>query len=115
MPRKIVREPSTETGSEISKSPITKRAVIYGLIVGTLYVFLAIYTSLKTGVTFIAGSVLVGYILLSLRGKYNPQENVIITTIAEGSILVGVGVIASLPAIVIYSCSRRQQIVASIQ
>jgi uncharacterized oligopeptide transporter (OPT) family protein len=109
LPRKIVREPSTETGSEISKSPITKRAVIYGLIVGTLYVFLAIYTSLKTGVTFIAGSVLVGYILLSLRGKYNPQENVIITTIAEGSILVGVGVIASLPAIVIYSWTISQR------
>lgn len=110
--KKNSKEPSTietpETpeieGQKIPKrSPLTKRAVVYGLIVGIIYVFLAIYTSLKTGVTFVAGVILIGYILLSVRNKYNPQENVVISAIAEGSILVGAGVIASLPAIVIFS------------
>jgi hypothetical protein len=104
LPKKKEREPSTEVEPEISKrSPFTKRAVIYGLFVGSIYVFLAIYISLKTGFTFIAGTMLVGYILLTFRGKYDPQENVVVTSVAEGTILVGVGVIASLPAIVIYS------------
>ena len=104
LPKEIEREPSTVVGPEIPKrSPFTKRAIIYGLIVGTIYVFLAIYISLKTGVTFIAGTMLIGYIFLTLRGKYDPQENVVVTSVAEGSILVGFSVIASLPAIVIYS------------
>ncbi|MEM2144002.1 MAG: hypothetical protein QW279_01460 [Candidatus Jordarchaeaceae archaeon] len=112
MPRKKTSKPSTEEFPETpeiesqetpKRSPFTKRAVVYGLIVGSIYVFLAIYTSLKTGVTFVAGVILVGYILLSIRNKYNPQENVVVSAIAEGSILVGAGVIASLPAIVIFS------------
>jgi len=104
LPKKPKPEPSTTEEIEIPKrSPITKRAVVYGLIVGAIYAYLAIYTSLKTGVAFAAGTILIGYIFLSLRGKYNPQENVVVSTIAEGSILVGSGVIASLPAIVIYS------------
>ncbi|MEM3526091.1 MAG: OPT/YSL family transporter, partial [Candidatus Jordarchaeaceae archaeon] len=95
--------PEIETQEAPRRSPFTKRAIVYGLIVGSIYVFLAIYTSLKTGVTFVAGVILVGYILLSIRNKYDPQENVVVSSIAEGSILVGAGVIASLPAIVIFS------------
>ncbi len=98
------REPETIVGPEIPKrSPFTKRAVFWGLIIGALYAFLAIYISLKTGVVFVAGTVLLGYIFLSIWGKYSPQENVVVTSIAEGTMLVGMGVIASLPAIVIYS------------
>ncbi|MGQ9723430.1 MAG: OPT/YSL family transporter [Candidatus Jordarchaeum sp.] len=104
MPKKQEKEPETVVGPEIPKrSPFTKRAIIFGLIVGTLYIFLAVYISLKTGVVFIAGTVLLGYIFLSIWGKYSPQENVVVTSIAEGSMLVGISVIASLPAIVIYS------------
>lgn len=104
MSEETERDSSAETEPEIPKrSPFTLRAVIYGCLIGTLYVFLAIYVSLKTGVTFIAGTILLGYIFLSIKGKYNPRENVVITSIAEGSVLVGTSVIASLPAIVIYS------------
>jgi uncharacterized oligopeptide transporter (OPT) family protein len=112
LPRKRKEEAPVDPGSEIpveealevpKRSPFTKRAIVYGLFVGVLYTFLIIYISLKTGISFIAGTMLFGYILLSIKGKYDPSENVVVTSIAEGSVLVGGGVIASLPAIVIYS------------
>nr|MDO8080000.1 OPT/YSL family transporter [Candidatus Freyarchaeota archaeon] len=85
------------------RSPITRRAILYGSLVGILYIFLAVYVSLKTGLAFIGGMSILGYILLSVRGKYNPKENVVVSAIVDGTATISAGVVAGLPALVIFA------------
>jgi uncharacterized oligopeptide transporter (OPT) family protein len=85
------------------RSPITLRSIVYGSLVGVLYIFLAVYVSLTTGVVFIGGVTILGYILLSVRGRYNPEENVVLSSIVDGTVCVSAGVVAGLPALVIFA------------
>ncbi|MEX2705652.1 MAG: OPT/YSL family transporter [Candidatus Freyrarchaeum guaymaensis] len=91
-------------GTETERgSPITLRSIVYGSLVGVLYIFLAVYVSLKTGVVFIGGMTILGYILLSIRGRYNIKENVVLSSIVDGTVCVSAGVVAGLPALVIFA------------
>jgi uncharacterized oligopeptide transporter (OPT) family protein len=93
----------TEEVSIGKRSPFTRRAIIYGSLVGVLYIFLAVYVSLKTGLAFIGGMSILGYILLSIRGKYSPKENVVVSAIVDGTATISAGVVAGLPALVIFA------------
>ncbi|MEM2134646.1 MAG: OPT/YSL family transporter [Candidatus Jordarchaeaceae archaeon] len=84
-------------------SPMTLRSVVFGSLVGILYIFLAVYVSLKTGVVFIGGMAIIGYILLSIRGRYKPKENMVLSSIVDGTVCVSAGVVAGLPALVIFA------------
>ncbi|MEM3526648.1 MAG: OPT/YSL family transporter, partial [Candidatus Jordarchaeaceae archaeon] len=96
-------ENDTDKKNFEKKSPITLRAIVFGSIIGVLYAFLGVYVSLKTGMAFIGGMAILGYILLSIRGKYNPKENVVISAIVDGTACVSAGVVAGLPALVIFA------------
>lgn len=85
------------------RSPITLRSIVYGSMIGVLYTFLGVYVSLKTGMAFIGGMAILGYILLSIRGKYNPKENVVVSAIVDGTACASAGVVAGLPAIIIFA------------
>ena len=84
------------------KFPVTKRAVGTGLIVGVVMTFMAIYLALKLGVVFLVGAEMLGAILLSIGGKYTPQENTIVVAIANSSSMIAVGVLITFPAIAIF-------------
>ncbi|MFB0563110.1 MAG: OPT/YSL family transporter [Candidatus Lokiarchaeia archaeon] len=93
-----------DTVSGVNKrSPITPRSIIFGSLVGVLYIFLGVYVSLKTGVVFVGGMAILGYILLSIRGNYDAKENVVISSIVNGTVCVSAGVVATLPALVIFA------------
>ncbi|MEM2145176.1 MAG: OPT/YSL family transporter, partial [Candidatus Jordarchaeaceae archaeon] len=87
----------------LKRSPLTLRAIVYGSLVAVLYAFLGVYVSLKTGMAFIGGMAVLGYVLLSIRGRYNPKENVVISAIVDGTACASAGVVAGLPAIIIFS------------
>ncbi len=87
------------------KSPINAKTIIIGIFVAILYTFLGIYMSLKTGLMFMAGVELVGFIILSAIGKYSPKENTIVVSIASGSALLTVGVLVAFPALYIFDTS----------
>ena len=85
------------------KFPLTKRAIITGLIVGLIYTFLGIYLALKVGVVYIVGSEMIGAIILSTWGKYTKEENTIVVAISNSSALISVAVLYNIPAIVIFA------------
>ncbi len=84
------------------KFPVTKRAIGTGLIVGVVMTFLGVYLALKLGIVYFVGAELLGFLLLSLNGKYTPQENTISVAIANTSSMVSVGVLITFPAIAIF-------------
>jgi hypothetical protein len=84
------------------KFPLTKRALGTGLIVGVIMTFLGIWLALKLGVVFLVGAEMLGAILLSVHGKYTPQENVIVVAIANSSAMISIGVLITFPAIAIF-------------
>ncbi|MHA1769174.1 MAG: OPT/YSL family transporter [Candidatus Thorarchaeota archaeon] len=84
------------------KYPMTKRAIGIGLIVGVIMTFMAIYLALKLGVVFLVGAEMLGAMLLSLGGRYSPQENTVVVAIANSSSMIAVGVLITFPAIAIF-------------
>ncbi|MGQ9720121.1 MAG: OPT/YSL family transporter [Candidatus Jordarchaeum sp.] len=95
---------ASATGVDMDKrSPITLRTIAFGSLIGILYIFLGVYVSLKTGVAFIGGVSILGFILLSVKRVYEPKENVVVTTIIQGTICASAGVVATLPALVIFA------------
>ncbi|MBS3794204.1 MAG: OPT/YSL family transporter [Candidatus Thorarchaeota archaeon] len=82
--------------------PLTKRALMTGLAVGTIYTFLGIYLALKLGIVYFIGAEMLGFIVLTLHGQYTPEENTIVVAIANGSSMISVGVLITFPAIAIF-------------
>ncbi|MGQ4833380.1 MAG: OPT/YSL family transporter [Candidatus Asgardarchaeia archaeon] len=74
-----------------------------GFLLAFLYTFLQIYIELKVGFVVVTGMEILGFILLSLFGKYNTRDNVLIIVITTASVLVNVGVIVAFPAISMFS------------
>jgi hypothetical protein len=84
------------------KFPLTKRALGTGLLVGVIMTFLGIWLALKLGVVFLVGAEMLGAIILSVGGRYTPQENTIVVAIANSSAMVSIGVLITFPAIAIF-------------
>ena len=84
------------------KFPLTKRAIATGLVVGVIMTFLGIYLALKLGIVYFIGAELLGFLFLSIKGQYTPQENTISVAIANTSAMVSVGVLITFPAIAIF-------------
>ena len=84
------------------KHPLTKRALSTGILVGVIMTFLGIWLALKLGVVFLVGAEMLGAIILSIRGRYTPEENTIVVAIANSSAMVSIGVLITFPAIAIF-------------
>ncbi len=84
------------------KHPLTKRALSTGIIVGIIMTFLGIWLALKLGVVFLVGAEMLGAIILSVKGRYTPEENTIVVAIANSSAMVSIGVLITFPAIAIF-------------
>ena len=84
------------------KHPLTKRALSTGIFVGIIMTFLGIWLALKLGVVFLVGAEMLGAIILSVKGKYTPEENTIVVAIANSSAMVSIGVLITFPAIAIF-------------
>ncbi|MFW9849736.1 MAG: OPT/YSL family transporter [Candidatus Thorarchaeota archaeon] len=87
------------------KFPLTKRAIGTGIVVGVIITFLGIYLALKLGVVYFVGAELLGFLGLSIFGKYTPQENAVVVAIANSSSMVSIGVLITFPAIAIFAPS----------
>ncbi|MFX1265007.1 MAG: OPT/YSL family transporter [Promethearchaeota archaeon] len=84
------------------KFPLTKRAMVTGISVGVIMTFLGIYLALKIGVVYFIGAELLGAIILSMWGRYTPEENTIVVAIANSSGFISVGVLVVFPAVAIF-------------
>lgn len=89
-------------GMSEPKFPMTKRAMVTGIIVGTIITFLGIYLNLKLGVVYFIGAEMLGAIILGTMGLYTPEENTIVVAIANSSGMISVGVLVTFPAIAIW-------------
>ncbi|MHA2021323.1 MAG: OPT/YSL family transporter [Candidatus Thorarchaeota archaeon] len=89
-------------GMSEPKFPMTKRAMVTGIIVGTIITFLGIYLNLKIGVVYFIGAEMLGAIILGTMGRYTPEENTIVVAIANSAGLISVGVLVIFPAIAIW-------------
>ncbi len=89
-------------GMSEPKFPLTKRAMVTGIVVGTIITFLGIYLNLKIGVVYFIGAEMLGAIILGTMGRYTPEENTIVVAIANSSGLISVGVLVTFPAIAIW-------------
>ncbi|TFG12997.1 hypothetical protein EU537_07660 [Candidatus Thorarchaeota archaeon] len=87
------------------KFPLTKRALGTGVVVGVVMTFLGIYLALKLGVVYFVGAELLGFLILTLFGKYTPEENAVVVAIANSSSMVSIGVLITFPAIAIFQPS----------
>jgi hypothetical protein len=87
------------------KFPLTKRALSTGIVVGVVMTFLGIYLALKLGVVYFVGAELLGFLILSMFGKYTPEENAVVVAIANSSSMVSIGVLITFPAIAIFQPS----------
>jgi len=85
------------------KFPLTKRAIITGLVVGLIYTFLGIYLALKVGVVYIVGAEMLGAIALSAWGRYTKEENTIVVAISNSSAMISVSILFNVPAIAIFA------------
>jgi hypothetical protein len=97
------------------KFPLTKRALSTGIIVGIIMTFLGIWLALKLGVVFLVGAEMLGAIILTMRGRYSPEENTIVVAIANSSAMVSIGVLITFPAIAIFDPSNPLFNIASPQ
>lgn len=84
------------------KFPLTKRAIGTGLVVGVIMTFFGIYLALKIGIVYFVGAELLGFLILSVYGKYTPEENTIVVAIANSSSMISIGVLIIFPAIAIF-------------
>ncbi len=82
--------------------PITKRAVVFGLLIGVMFSFIAIYLYLKIGIVALGGVFLIGYLILSATGDYDAKENAIILTIVGACMLAAMGFIDPIVALIVY-------------
>lgn len=94
-------------------NPLTKRVIVFGFLLGTLYTFLGIYLSYKVGIVALGGIFLLGYILLQLTGKYNYKENVILIIIVTSCLLPAFEISDNIAALVIYGDYSNQAIALS--
>ena len=85
------------------KFPLTKRAIITGLVIGLIYTFLGIYLALKVGVVYIVGAEMLGAIALSAWGKYTKEENTIVVAISNSSAMISISILFNVPAIAIFA------------
>ncbi len=85
------------------KFPLTKRAIVTGLVVGLIYTFVGIYLALKVGVVYIIGAEMIGAIILGAWGKYTKEENTIVVAISNSSAMISVSVLFNVPAIAIFA------------
>lgn len=92
---------------------LTKRAVIFGLLLGMIYTFLGIYLSYKVGLVALGGIFILGYMLLQLTGSYNYKENVILTIIASACLLPAFEISDNIAALIIFRQYSNYQIVIS--
>lgn len=92
---------------------LTKRAVIFGILLGIIYTFLGIYLSYKVGLVALGGIFLLGYVLLQLTGSYNYKENVILTIIASSCLLPAFEISDNIAAMIIYKQYSNYQIAIS--
>ena len=92
---------------------LTKRAVIFGLLLGMIYTFLGIYLSYKVGLVALGGIFILGYVLLQLTGSYNYKENVILTIIASACLLPAFEISDNIAALIIFRQYSNYQIVIS--
>lgn len=83
--------------------PLTVRSIISGIALGTIFSFIAIYLYLKIGIVAMGGTFLLGYLILSLTGKYDSKENAIIITITGATTLVSMGFIDPIASLFLYS------------
>ncbi|MHA1637528.1 MAG: OPT/YSL family transporter [Candidatus Thorarchaeota archaeon] len=84
------------------KFPLTKRAIGTGLVVGVIMTFFGIYLALKIGIVYFVGAELLGFLILSMYGRYTPEENTIVVAIANSSSMISIGVLIIFPAIAIF-------------
>jgi uncharacterized oligopeptide transporter (OPT) family protein len=84
------------------KFPLTRRAMVTGIVVAVIMTFLGIYLALKLGVVYFVGAEMLGAILLSAHGRYTKEENTVVVAIANSSSMVAVGVLITFPAIAIF-------------
>jgi len=91
-----------EDKAEGGGRPLTKRAVIFGFLLGILYTFVGIYLSYKVGIVAMGGIFLLGYVLLQLTGKYDYKENVILIIIVTSCLLPAFEISDNIAALVIY-------------
>jgi len=84
------------------KFPLTKRALVTGLIVGVVMTFMGIYLALKIGIVFLVGAEMLGALFLGIKGRYTREENAVVVTIANTSSIVAIGVLLTYPAIAIF-------------
>ncbi|UCE09399.1 MAG: OPT/YSL family transporter [Candidatus Thorarchaeota archaeon] len=84
------------------KFPLTKRAIATGVVVGIIMTFLGIYIALKLGLIYFVGAEMLGALILGVHGKYTPEENTIVVSIANGSSMIAIGVLIVFPAIAIF-------------
>ena len=92
---------------------LTKRAVIFGLLLGMIYTFLGIYLSYKVGLVALGGIFILGYVLLQLTGSYNYKENVVLTIIASACLLPAFEISDNIAALIIFRQYSNYQIVIS--
>lgn len=84
------------------KFPLTKRAIVTGLIVGVVMTFMGIYLALKIGIVFLVGAEMLGALFLGMKGRYTREENAVAVTISNTSSMVAIGVLLTYPAIAIF-------------
>jgi hypothetical protein len=84
------------------KFPLTKRAIATGIVVGIIMTFLGIYVALKLGLIYFVGAEMLGALILGVHGRYTPEENTIVVSIANGSSMIAIGVLIVFPAIAIF-------------
>ncbi|MCD6484523.1 MAG: OPT/YSL family transporter [Candidatus Odinarchaeota archaeon] len=91
-----------ETTMDKDNRILTKRVIVFGLVLGTLFNFLGIYLSYKIGIAAIGGIFILGYILLKLTGEYNYKENATMMMIIGSMSLPTFGVTANMAALVVF-------------
>ncbi|MHA1617362.1 MAG: OPT/YSL family transporter [Candidatus Njordarchaeales archaeon] len=82
--------------------PLTRRAIVAGVMLGVVFTFIAIYLYLKVGIVALAGIFIIGYLILSLTGGYDARENAMILTIAGACNLAAMGFIDPIVALLVY-------------
>ncbi len=84
------------------KFPMTKRAILTGIVVGVIMTFLGIYLALKLGIIYFVGAEMLGALILGVFGKYTAEENTVVVAIANSSSMIAIGVLIVFPAIDIF-------------
>jgi len=88
--------------TEKESSALTARAVLFGILLGSLLNFLSIYLSYKIGISAIGGTFILGYLLLKLTGEYDYKENAVMMMIVGAMNLPSIGVAGNMATLVVF-------------